>query len=95
MLSFLSYLALLHNCIPILSLVAPNSMLLYMTFLLLFPAVLGCNLDPELGIWMVRDCDTVWKAADALGVNTTDIQHLNPTKTVDWYVTSGQEYTVP
>jgi hypothetical protein len=44
---------------------------------------------------MVRDCDTLWKAADALGVNTTDIKHLNPTKTVDWYVTSGQEYIVP
>jgi hypothetical protein len=93
--SILNYLALLHICTPVISVVTFHSMLLYMMFLLLFPPALGCNLNPELGIWMVRDCDTLWKAADALGVNTTDIQHLNPTETVDWYVTSGQEYIVP
>lgn len=70
-------------------------MILRAILLLLTPLVVGCNLNPQFGIWMVKDCDTVWKAAVALGINTTDIQNLNPTRTMDWYITSGQEYTVP
>lgn len=72
-----------------------TGMILCAILLLLIPLVRGCNLNPQFGIWMVKDCDTMWRAAIALGINTTDIQNLNPTRTMDWYITSGLEYTVP
>lgn len=56
----------------------------------------GCINDiPQVGVWSIKVCDSIWKAAELLGVNVEVIKILNPPNITDWYILPGNELNVP